>query len=80
MVRGLGTFINVAVIVIGSLIGILAGTKLAARTQELITDVLGLIVALAAVSALSPLWSREFLAALPQGSSLLLILGALLLG
>ncbi len=80
MVRGLGTFINVAAIVIGSLIGILAGTKLAARTQELITDVLGLIVALAAVSALSPLWSREFLAALPQGSSLLLILGALLLG
>lgn len=80
MVRGLGTFINVAAIVIGSLIGILAGTKLAARTQDLITDVLGLIVALAAVSALSPLWSREFLAALPQGSSLLLILGALLLG
>ncbi len=80
MLRGMGTFINVVAIVIGSLIGILAGTKLAARTQKLITDILGLIVALAAVSALSPLWSADFTSSLPKGSSLLLILAALLIG
>lgn len=80
MFRGAGTLINVVAIVAGSLFGILAGTKLAARTQELITDVLGLIVALAAVSALTPLWSADFTSSLPKGSSLLLILASLLLG
>ena len=80
MLRGAGTFINVAAIVLGSVIGILAGTRLATRTQELITDVLGLITALAAVSALTPLWKTEFNAALPEGSSLLLVLAALLIG
>lgn len=80
MFVGLGTLINVAAIAIGSFLGISLGSRLAAQSQKMITDVLGLITLLGATSALIPLWSQEFIRELPKGSSLLLILAAMLLG
>lgn len=80
MFVGVGTVINVFAILIGSSIGILAGARISRRSQSLITDVLGLITTLGAVSALVPLWSKDFSQALPKGSSLLVILAAMLLG
>ncbi|MSZ47712.1 MAG: DUF554 family protein, partial [Actinobacteria bacterium] len=52
MFAGVGTLINVVAILIGSSIGILAGTRITKKSQSLITDVLGLITALGAASAL----------------------------
>ena len=80
MFIGLGTLINVVAIVFGATIGIVAASKLTQKSQMLITDVLGLITALAAASALSPLWSQGFISALPENSSLLVILGSMLIG
>ena len=80
MFIGAGTAINVLAIVAGSSIGVLAGQRLKGNSQKSITDVLGLITILGAVSALTPLWSHSFIAALPHGSPLLIILLAMLLG
>jgi uncharacterized membrane protein YqgA involved in biofilm formation len=80
MFIGSGTVINVLAILIGSMLGVAVGAKLKEQAQRLITDVLGLITALGAVSALMPLWHSEFIKALPKGSSLLLILITMLVG
>ena len=80
MFVGVGTLVNVVAILIGSSIGIAAGSRITKKSQSLITDVLGLIVALGAASALAPLWSANFESSLPKGSSLLVILAAMLLG
>lgn len=77
---GSGTVLNIVAILIGSSLGILLGAKLSSKSQILITDVLGLITLLGAVSALIPLWSEDFTSALPDGSSLLVILAAMLIG
>ena len=80
MFAGVGTLINVVAILIGSSIGILAGARITKKSQSLITDVLGLITVLGAASALSPLWSPTFEAALPKSSALLVILASMLIG
>lgn len=80
MFIGAGTVINLLAIVGGSAIGILAGSRLKSHSQRSITDVLGLITALGAVSALAPLWSDGFTEKLPKGSPLLVILLTMLLG
>ena len=80
MFAGVGTVINVGAILIGSSLGILAGARITKKSQSLITDVLGLITALGAASALSPLWSPIFEAALPKSSALLVILASMLIG
>jgi uncharacterized membrane protein YqgA involved in biofilm formation len=80
MFVGVGTLINVLAILVGSSIGIAAGNRFNKKSQSLVTDVLGLITALGAASALSPLWSASFEAALPEGSTLLVILASMLLG
>lgn len=46
----------------------------------LITEVLGLITILGAVSALAPMWSDRYINSLPKGWTLLAILGSLLIG
>jgi len=80
MFAGVVTVINVGAILIGASLGILAGARITKKSQSLITDVLGLITALGAASALSPLWSPTFEAALPKSSALLVILASMLIG
>jgi len=80
MFVGAGTLVNVIAILAGSSLGIAAGARLTKNSQGLITDVLGLITALGAASALSPLWSPIFETSLPEGSTLLVILASMLLG
>ena len=80
VIIGLGTLINIVAIVAGSTIGVLAGSRLAVKTRDLITDVLGLITILAAAGAVIPLFSSNFASSLPKGWTLLSILGSLLIG
>lgn len=80
MFIGSGTVINLLAILIGSAIGIAVGHRLKSGSQRTITDILGLITLLGAVSALIPLWSDQFISALPQGAPLLVILLTMLLG
>lgn len=80
MFVGLGTLINILAILAGASIGVAAGSTITKKSQALITDVLGLITALGAASALSPLWSAPFESSLPKGSALLVILASMLIG
>lgn len=77
---GLGTLINVITIIGGASIGVLLGSKVSEKLRNLTTDILGLVTLLAAASALTSLWSAEYVEALPKGWALLVILGSLLIG
>ena len=80
MFPGIGTIINVLTFVSGASLGVLVGNRMPTRTRTLLTDVLGLVTLLGAASALLPLWSDRYNNALPQGWSLLVVLGSLLIG
>lgn len=80
MFVGVGTLINIATIVAGSTLGMFIGNRMSSRARILITEILGLITILGAVSALAPLWSQRYISALPKGWPLLAILGSLLIG
>ena len=77
---GIGTLINIVAILAGSALGVLAGGRIAMRTRNLLTDVLGITVMLAGAGALISLWSSRFVHSLPTGWTLLSILVALLIG
>ena len=80
MFVGFGTAVNIATIIGGASLGVLVGGRMSLRTRTLITEVLGLITILGAVSALAPMWSARYISALPKGWTLLAILAALLIG
>lgn len=80
MFTGLGTIINVIAILVGSGIGIFAGSKFKVETRDLITTALGFVTLLAAADALRQLWNQKFVEALPKGWAILTILASLLIG
>lgn len=80
MFPGIGTVINVVTIICGASIGVLVGNRMKSKTRTLLTDVLGMVTLLGAGSALIPLWSDRYINALPQGWTLLVVLGSLLMG
>jgi uncharacterized membrane protein YqgA involved in biofilm formation len=80
MFVGFGTAVNIATIIGGAALGVLIGARMLLRTRTLITEVLGLITILGAVSALAPMWGSRYINALPNGWTLLAILGSLLIG
>ena len=79
MFPGAGTTINIITIIAGASLGVLVGNKMSTRTRTLLTDVLGLVTLLGAASALIPLWSTRYVSAMPQGWTLLVVLGSLLI-
>lgn len=80
MFPGIGTVINIFTIIGGASLGVLVGARMPTRTRVLLTDVLGLTTILAAAGAVTSLWSKRYITALPTGWSLLTVLGALLIG
>lgn len=77
---GLGTLVNMATVVVGSLAGIAVGHRLRDRTRGVVTDSLGLVTllvaALACVSVVDPVLTK----AVPSGAAVLIVLGSLLIG
>jgi uncharacterized membrane protein YqgA involved in biofilm formation len=80
MFVGVGTLINVVAIVIGTLIGRLFGNRITLRTRDLLTDVLGAVTLIGAASAVTALFKKELVSALPDGFPILIVLGSLVLG
>jgi uncharacterized membrane protein YqgA involved in biofilm formation len=80
MFPGVGTLINVITIISGAFLGVLVGNRMNLKTRNLLTDVLGLVTLLGAAGAIIPLWSQRYVQAFPQGWSLLIVLGSLLIG
>ncbi len=79
-VRGLGTIINVAAIVLGTTIGVLVGNRLPARTRHTVTDALGLVVLVIGALNIASLSDPSFLRAVGHSWPLLVVLGALVIG
>lgn len=80
MFVGAGTLINILAIIGGASLGVIVGVKMSLITRNLVTDILGLITLLGAVSALAPMWRGTYIDSLPNGWPLLAILGSLLIG
>lgn len=80
IVPGLGTLINVVAIVVGSALGRLIGHRLPERTNQLVTDILGLVVIVLGGLNVMSLADADYEAAVGSGGTLLVVLGALLIG
>lgn len=77
---GAGTVINLSTIVLGTIIGVFLAHRLTERVRNVVTDGLGLITLVNGFISVLDLIKPEFKDALPAGSSLLVPLGAILLG
>lgn len=80
MFPGFGTTLNIAAIIVGSVVGILIGKKLSEKFRRLVTDVLGCVTAISAADALRAYWDKSFTEALPRGGAILVIVFSLLVG
>ncbi len=80
MFIGFGTILNIAAILVGTLLGVLIGNRLKETTRSLVMDVLGAVTLISAAGAISNLWNAQLNENLPQGAPLLVVLGALLVG
>jgi hypothetical protein len=77
---GLGTLINVATIVIGSLLGMAVGHRLPDRTRWVVTDCLGLTTLLMAGLSAFMVTDVSLTSAVGVGAPILIVLGSLLIG
>ncbi len=80
MVRGAGTVLNVAAILVGSGAGVLIGHRFPERTRHTVTDALGLVTLVIGGLNLVALHDAAFVRAVSAGGTLLVVLGALVLG
>jgi len=80
MFPGLGTLINLSTILLGTMIGVFLAHRMAQRIRNVVTDGLGLITLVTGLISVLDLMKPEFKNALPDGSSLLVPLGAILIG
>ena len=78
--HGLGTVINVTAILVGATIGVLLGHRLPQRTRDTVTDALGLVTLVIGGLNVVALQDEAFVDAVGSGVTLLVVLGALLIG
>jgi uncharacterized membrane protein YqgA involved in biofilm formation len=76
----LGTLINIVAILAGATIGVLLGNRLPERLSRTLTDAMGLVVLVIGALNLAALQDKDFVAAVTSAGTLLIVLGALLLG
>lgn len=80
MFIGVGTVINVLAVVGGGLLGVLVGRWFSESLRHLITDALGLVTMIGAVSSASAITDEAFTSAVPRGVPTLIVLGAMIIG
>ena len=77
---GLGTLLNMAAIVVGSALGVAFGGRLPARTRDLITQSLGLVVLVVAGLNVVALVDAAWIADVGDAAPVLIVLGAIVIG
>ncbi|MEO7979682.1 MAG: DUF554 domain-containing protein [Sporichthyaceae bacterium] len=80
VLRGAGTLLNVATVLIGSSLGVLLGHRLPQRTRDVVTDGLGLVTLLVAATSAAAVLDPELSDAVGSSAPVLIVLGAVLLG
>jgi uncharacterized protein len=76
----LGTLINVLAILLGTLAGATLGNRLPVNVSKTLTDAMGLVVLVIGALNLVALQNSEFAEAVTSSGTLLVVLGALLIG
>lgn len=80
MFPGIGTVANVATVLVGSLLGVLLGNRLPARTREVVTDGLGLVTLLIAGTSAIAVLDPDLAAEVGDSAPMLIVLGSLIVG
>ena len=80
MFPGFGITVNVATVLVGSGIGLLLGHRLPQRTQDTVTDGLGLVTLLIGGLSAAQVSSPALAARVGSSAPVLIVLGALLVG
>ncbi len=80
MFPGIGTVVNVATVLAGAGIGVLAGHRLPERTRDVVTDALGLVTLLIAATTTMAVADPALLAAVGSSAPILIVLGSLAVG
>ncbi|QWC85554.1 DUF554 domain-containing protein [Nocardioidaceae bacterium] len=80
MFPGLGTLVNIATVLLGSGLGVLAGHRMPERTRRVVTDGLGLVTLLIAGSAMVAVADPALEAAVGTAAPMLIVLFSVLLG
>lgn len=80
MFIGVGTVINVVAVLAGGLLGMLVGRWFSEPLRHLITDALGLVTMIGAISAGAKVLDPALVEAVPSGVPTLIILASMLLG
>jgi len=80
VVRGAGTALNMAAILVGSGLGVALGSRLPERTRVTVTDALGLVTLVIGGLNVAALGDPAFRRAVGDDGTLLVVLGALLVG
>ena len=78
--RGAGTLLNMAAILVGSGLGVALRGRLPGRTRSTVTDALGLVTLVIGGLNLAALADHDFADAVGASGTLLVVLGALLVG
>jgi uncharacterized membrane protein YqgA involved in biofilm formation len=78
--RGIGTLVNMATVLAGTSVGVLVGHRLRRRTQDLVTDALGLVTLLIAASSATAVGDPDWAAAVGDSAPVLIVLGSLVVG
>lgn len=79
MIRGAGTILNVATVLLGSGLGLLLGQRLPLRTRDVVTDSLGLVTLLAAALSAAAVLDPSLRDAVGS-AGVIVVLGSLLIG
>lgn len=80
VIAGSGTAVNVASVLAGSTVGVLAGNRLPVRTRDLVTDALGLVTLLIAGLSAVAVNDASLAAKVGPHAPLLIVLGSLVIG
>ncbi|MHC8495388.1 MAG: DUF554 domain-containing protein [Actinomycetes bacterium] len=78
--RGAGTLLNMAAIIVGSGLGILLGSRLPDRTRELTTQALGLVVLVVAALNVAALLDADWIGDVGSTAPILICLAAIVIG
>ncbi len=80
MFPGIGTLVNVATVLVGSAVGVLAGHRLTQRTRDVVLDALGLVALLVAALSAASITDRAWVAEVGNQAPVLIVLGSLVIG
>jgi uncharacterized protein len=80
LIPGIGTLVNVATVLLGASIGVLAGHRLPERTRDVVTDALGLVTLLIAATSAVAVGSPALTSYVGSSAPMLIVLGAMVIG